>query len=284
MTRGSCLCGTVRYEVDEPFDSMANCHCSMCRKHHGSAYATFVAAPIAGLRWLAGEDVIVAYASSEQGVRSFCRTCGSVTPMLISDLGLVVCPAGNLEGDLGIKPQGHWFVGSKAPWYAITDHLAQHEAYPPELGVQGLTRPQAEPREGITQGSCLCGDVAFELDGAPLRMWHCHCSRCRRGRSAAHASNVFYRIEQLRFTRGAEQVVGYKLPEAKFFGKSFCRRCGSDMPRIYSERGIAVVPAGSLDTDPGIRAMAHIFAASKASWDDITDQTPQYADGSPPIA
>ena len=50
MVTGSCFCGTVRYEVSGPFESMVNCHCSMCRKHHGAGFATYVSAPLKRFR------------------------------------------------------------------------------------------------------------------------------------------------------------------------------------------------------------------------------------------
>ena len=50
MAEGRCLCGAVRYTVEGPYVRMLNCHCSMCRKHHGSAFATFVTAPLAAVQ------------------------------------------------------------------------------------------------------------------------------------------------------------------------------------------------------------------------------------------
>ena len=279
-TQGVCLCGSVRYSVDGPFNMMIHCHCSMCRKHHGTAFGTFVAAPLMGFRWLGGEDRIVTYQSSENGTRSFCTGCGSVAPILAQNMDLAICPAGNLQGDLGIEPQSHLFVGSKAPWYTISDALPQYEEYPPEFGAGGVARPQVEPREGIVEGSCLCGDVAFEITGSSSRMVHCHCSRCRRGRSAAHATNLMYGIDAFRFKRGADKVAEYKVPEAQYFTAVFCKRCGSAAPRVSRERAIVVVPAGALDTDPGARSTAHIYVGSKASWYRITDKLPQF-EGAP---
>ena len=75
MNHGTCLCGAVRYEIAGPFNMMAHCHCSMCRKHHGAPFATFVAAPFDGFRWLSGEQALGRYRSSEQGARTFCATC-----------------------------------------------------------------------------------------------------------------------------------------------------------------------------------------------------------------
>lgn len=278
-TSGVCLCGTVRYEVHGPLSMMIHCHCSMCRKHHGASFATFVGAPLMGFRWLGGADDVATYESSQKGQRSFCRGCGSVAPTLSKEMDMAFCPAGNLQGDLDIRPESHLFVGSKAPWTVLTDRLPQHEEYPQEFAVTGVTRPQIEARPGITEGSCLCGKIAYEATGTPLRMVHCHCSRCRLGRSAAHATNVVYQIDDFRFTRGTANLAEYKVPEARYFAVAFCSHCGSAAPRISAERGIVIVPAGTLDTDPGVRPQGHIFVGSKANWFEITDELPQFEAG-----
>ena len=276
MTIGTCLCGPLRYEVDGPFSAMRNCHCSMCRKQHGSLFATYAIAPAKSFRWLAGEDRVAKYQSSDHA-RSFCPTCGSAAPGVMPEMGIVFLPAGNLEGDPGIKPQRHIFAGSKAPWFDITDQLPQHEAYPPGVEAKGMDRPTVTPREGITEGSCLCGKVAYEVTGAPVRAMHCHCTRCRLGRSAAHATNFFYKVDQFRWTRGQSLATEYKVPDAKFHAVAFCSHCGSKVPRISAERGVVLVPGGSLDTDPGMKPTGHIFVADKAPWFDITDPLPQHA-------
>jgi hypothetical protein len=284
MAQGRCLCGTVQYEVGGPFNMMANCHCSMCRKHHGTAFATFVAAPLESFSWKSGEDNITEYASSEKGKRPFCNTCGSVTPTLSPEMQLAIVPAGNLEGDLGTKPQIHMFVGSKAPWYTITDDLPQYSEWPPEFAGQSFERPKPEYQAGTYGGSCLCGSIAFEIDGPPFRMQSCHCSRCRRARSSAHGTNLFVKKEQLRWTRGDALLTHFKVPDAHFHTVGFCRQCGGAMPVISEMRGIAIVPCGSLDADPGMRAFAHIFVNDKAPWFTITDTLLQFPGAPPPPA
>ena len=282
MTTGTCLCGAVRYEIDGPFSMMANCHCSMCRKEHGTQFATFVGAPLSGFRWLSGEDNITDYASSPSGHRYFCRTCGSPAPMLIPAMDMVVAPAGNLEQDPGIRPQMHLFVGSKAPGYVITDDLPQYDAYPPEWGGGGgVKRPTVTAPEGIVPGSCLCGGVAWEVTGKPSLMMNCHCSRCRRGRGAAHATNAFYRLDQFRWVRGEELTDSFKVPDAQFFTQHFCRVCGSPTPRVMEKFNRVLVPAGAFDADPGVQPTAHIFVAYKAPWFGITDDIPQFSEMMP---
>jgi len=280
--KGACLCGTLRYEVDGPFSVVMSCHCSMCRKHHGSPFATFAAAPLEGFRWLAGEGSVGAVQSSQNGKRYFCRVCGSVAPLLMRDWNMAVVFPGNLEGAPDVRVEAHIFVGSKAPWHSIEDDLPQYAEYPPSFaGASAVRRPAIADKPGVTQGSCLCGEVAYELTGAARTMYQCHCSRCRRARSAAHGANVFYKAEQLRWIRGESQVVDYQLPEAERFGVAFCRNCGGAVPRVSKDGTVVVVPAGGLDTDPGIRPSAHICVTSKAPWFEIRDSIPQL-DGLPP--
>ena len=281
MIQGHCLCGAVRYEIDGPLSNLLHCHCSMCRKHHGTAFATWAVAPLSSFRLTAGADSIERYASSPGLHRSFCRHCGSVVPDAMEARGLVILPAGNLEGDLGMLPQFHMLTGSKAKWYRIEDDLPQYEEYPPQYRMPSAPRAPAEAKPGLVHGSCLCGSVAYEITGAPQRMYYCHCSRCRMGRSAAHATNVFFGAEGFRWTRGEDQIGDYAVPGARFFGVSFCLRCGGAVPRVSRERNIVNVPAGSLDSEPGIESMGHIFVDSKAPWDVIRGDMPQFAEMPP---
>jgi hypothetical protein len=274
MNQGQCFCGAVRYEVEGPFETMMSCHCSMCRKHHGAPFATYVSSPLSGFRWLSGADSLGKFESSPGNSRSFCRICGSVAPMLLQGMGLALCPAGNLDGDLGIKPQAHLFVGSKAPWYEIADSLPQHAQFPPEFSASGVPRPAVDVRPGVISGSCLCGEMAFEVEGRPERLMYCHCSRCRRSRSAAHGANMFFKPEQFRWLRGESHVASFKDPNARFYTAKFCDVCGSGAPNISAR--VAYVPAGMLDSDPGIEPFGHIFVGSKSSWFEISDRVAQY--------
>lgn len=282
---GSCLCGSLRYEIDGPLTSMLHCHCSRCRRQHGAPFATFVSTPMKALRWLQGEDAVRSHAAAPGGPRHFCGTCGATAPSTHPEMGLAFVPAGNLEGELGITPQMHVFTGSKASWYQITDALPQHEQYPPEFGDMP-TVPDREPTASAAAaaGGCLCGAVAFEIDSAPLMMFQCHCSRCRKGRSAAHGANAFYKANDFRWLRGEQLVREYKVPEARFFTVAFCGQCGASLPKVAPERGFVTVPISSLDTDPGMRPMAHIYADSRAPWFEITGPLPQYPEGPPALS
>jgi hypothetical protein len=281
---GSCLCGDVAWEIAGPLQFMSHCHCGRCRKAHGAAFSTAVFGPADGLRFHRGRDRIMRYESTPGTRRPFCGRCGSVVTSEDAWNGLVAVPAGPLDGDPAVRPLAHIFVASKAPWYEITDAAPRHDAYP--SAIDAPTFPDLERPGGSAEGlrgSCLCGAVRFAVTGKILRAQHCHCSRCRKGRAAAHASNLFTTVDGIRFAAGAERLRDYKVPEAKFFRQVFCDTCGSPMPRLDAERGIAVVPMGSLDDDPGVRPTRHIYVGSKAPWYEITDGLPQF-DEMPPQA
>src|SRR5262245_28583620 len=118
---GSCLCGEVGYEVEGPFAFMAHCHCSMCRKAHGTAFSTTLGASMDRFRWVRGTDGIRRYASSAAYFRPFCSRCGASVPHEAGEQ--VHVPAGSLDRDPETRPQAHIFVGSKAPWHEIADEL-----------------------------------------------------------------------------------------------------------------------------------------------------------------
>lgn len=253
----------------------------MCRKHHGSSFATFIAVPQMKFRWLGGTRQITRFTSSAHGHRDFCNTCGSPVPVMLDELDLVLVPAGTLSADPGVRPEAHWFVASKAAWTHLGDSLAQHDEFPAEYGVVHACQSAPRALQAANGGSCLCGAISFELEGAPIRAVHCHCSRCRRSRGAACATNAIYALDNLRFIHEDAAMADYKVADARFFGTTFCSQCGSKVPRRSPERNLAIVPMGALDGIPDFEPQAHIFVASKAPWDEIDDDLPQYA-GPPP--
>jgi hypothetical protein len=143
--------------------------------------------------------------------------------------------------------------------------------------------PPKVSARGVLYGSCLCGDVGYLVSGEPLRMVNCHCENCRRARSAAYAVNLFVPTKHFKWTRGQQQVVSYRLPGTPSFSTAFCRRCGSDLPRVSKGEAMVIVPAGSLDGDPGVRPEAHVHVAEKAPWFEITDSLPRYPEMPPAV-
>lgn len=127
-------------------------------------------------------------------------------------------------------------------------------------------------------GGCLCGSVQYEVSGDPLKFYHCHCRRCRKATGTGHASNIILENVNFRWLQGEALARRYKVPEAERFANVFCTNCGSPLPRYMPETGRVVIPAGSLDSIPGIRPEARIFWDSRVEWSCSGDTLPVYAE------
>jgi hypothetical protein len=126
---GQCLCGEVRYQVRNPATTVLNCHCRMCRKQHGAAFATWAHYRTPQFELLAGRTFLETYRSSEHIARQFCRTCGSSLFFVpLNDVGGGIWIAvGTLDGEPGRPVGEHIFTADKASWFSITDDLPQSD-------------------------------------------------------------------------------------------------------------------------------------------------------------
>ena len=116
-------------------------------------------------------------------------------------------------------------------------------------------------------GSCLCGEVEYEVTGEPVRFYHCHCSRCRKFSGTGHASNLLMTpATGITWKKGEANLRRYKVPEAERFYNLFCVHCGSPMPRVVPELNAVIIPAGTLDCDPPMQPNGRIFWGSRADW------------------
>jgi len=132
MIRGSCLCGGVAFEIDGKVSPMETCHCSRCRKTSGSAFSTALMTATASFRWLRGTELITQFELPTGFRHDFCRVCGSPVPGAELPPKVKAFPAGCLDDDPGTTLLRHCFVGSKAPWFEITDNVNQFEEVAPE--------------------------------------------------------------------------------------------------------------------------------------------------------
>jgi hypothetical protein len=126
----------------------------------------------------------------------------------------------------------------------------------------GIRRPEMT----AVHGSCLCGEIAFEVEGPFDRFLNCHCSRCRKVTGTAHSCEVIVSASALRWLRGEASVVRYELPRARSFATAFCRTCGSPMPHLTRSGREAIVPAGGFDEPLGAAPDRHAHWASRADW------------------
>jgi len=125
---GKCGCGTVRYEVADEFRYAANCHCSNCRAATGSAFKPFAGIESEKLELTDGDDALLVFGEEDLN-DTRCAVCGSLVFSVVRDGAYVHVAMGTLVDAPSIRPTHHIFVGSKAPWFEITDDLSQFQEH-----------------------------------------------------------------------------------------------------------------------------------------------------------
>ena len=126
---GRCECGAVRYRVADEFRYAMNCHCSRCRAGTGTAFKAFAGIEREKLTVVAGTERLLVFGSDDLN-HTRCGVCGSLLFSVVRDGAYVHVALGSLADDRTIRPTAHMFVGSKAPWFEITDELPQFDEYP----------------------------------------------------------------------------------------------------------------------------------------------------------
>ena len=125
------------------------------------------------------------------------------------------------------------------------------------------------------EGGCLCGSVRFEITGAIRNIVYCHCSQCRKAQGSAFAANGNLRASEFKILCGADALTGYESAPGQT--KYFCRFCGSPiMSKTESKPEQVRLRLGAIESDIRERPSAHVFVTSKANWEEICGDLPQY--------
>lgn len=128
---GSCLCETVKFEIQGQFESFYLCHCKYCQKDTGSAHAANLFSTTAKITWLAGENKIKTFnLPSTRHTKSFCAECGSAVPVQQMENKLLVVPAGSLDTQINMIPTAHIFYSSKASWSEGLESIKKFDKFP----------------------------------------------------------------------------------------------------------------------------------------------------------
>ncbi len=118
-------------------------------------------------------------------------------------------------------------------------------------------------------GSCLCGNVSYEISGKVGDIVHCHCRTCRKAHGSAFSS-VAAVTESDFHLNGRESLSHFESSKEK--KRYFCSSCGT---QVYAKKEGAphiVLRLGSLDSDPGSSEKKHIWVSQKASWYSISSE------------
>lgn len=130
--RGSCLCGSVRYEISGDPMKFYHCHCKRCRKATGTGHASNLLIKPGSIKWIKGEELIKSYKVPEakRFTNCFCSVCGGRVPRYVKEADFIVIPAGSLDSEPVFQPQARIFWDSRANWSCSGDDLPVHSEYP----------------------------------------------------------------------------------------------------------------------------------------------------------
>ena len=117
VMNGSCLCGSVTYEVDR-IGPIGHCHCKTCRKAHAARFASTARAERNKFRWLSGSQYLRAYESSPGKLRHFCSQCGSHLMAEWKNQAQVIVRVATLDDDPGVVAAAHIWLSHDVPWLA----------------------------------------------------------------------------------------------------------------------------------------------------------------------
>lgn len=117
---GSCLCGRVAFEVDEPVKWCGHCHCHLCRRAHGAAFVTWFGVDEPQFRLTAGEADLRWFASSPEAKRGFCGHCGSTlfftSTRWPGEMHIALSCA---HRSISKAPSAHVYWDRRVPWVRV---------------------------------------------------------------------------------------------------------------------------------------------------------------------
>lgn len=128
--RGQCTCGEVQFIVENAFEYAFYCHCSRCRLRTGSAFAAIAGIGIDKVQVTAGNDHLLIEGECADGYGARCSRCYGFLFAAVQERRYLHVSLGVLSGTPNRLPDHHIYVGSKAPWFEITDGLPQYEELP----------------------------------------------------------------------------------------------------------------------------------------------------------
>lgn len=128
---GGCLCGLIKFELDEDFKAFYQCHCKQCQNLTGSAFASNLFTHPQNISWFSGEDSIVVYEHPDREFsKSFCKSCGSAVPFLNKSKTSLIVPAGSLQSKIEKIVPTKIFMSEKACWSDFDSEAINYEFFP----------------------------------------------------------------------------------------------------------------------------------------------------------
>ena len=139
MHQGSCLCESIRYEIESDLKAVVNCHCRFCSKAHGAPFTTLLFMPFTSLRIVQGAELIARHhIENANADRCFCAKCGTRLYNHAPAAGMISLVVATLQDGCTLQPVAHINTESKPTWFRINDGLPQFASTPPPAQFRQL--------------------------------------------------------------------------------------------------------------------------------------------------
>jgi hypothetical protein len=131
MYHGSCLCGSIKYSVDDNLKFIINCHCRFCSKAHGAPFTTLLLMPFNKFELIEGKTLLAHYeVKALNSLRVFCSRCGTRLYNYSPSKGMISLVVATLDTPAQLRPLANINVESKCTWFQINDELPQFASTP----------------------------------------------------------------------------------------------------------------------------------------------------------
>jgi len=129
----------------------------------------------------------------------------------------------------------------------------------------------------MIEGGCNCGQVRYRIEGSPLAVAACHCTRCRRQSGAAYSVNLVVPVAQMSIDGQLSVFEDTDTTSGSPVYREFCGTCGSPIRSVIGANpGVVAVKAGTLDNPDPYAPGLHVYTRSKIDWVQIPAGTPQF--------
>lgn len=113
-------------------------------------------------------------------------------------------------------------------------------------------------------GSCLCENIAFNINTEIHTLYHCHCSLCRKQSGTGGNAATLIQLASFQWLKGKAEIRSFQKPSG--FRSDFCAHCGSPVPNIVHKTDWMWIPLGLLNETPDIKNRLHFCMNSKVAW------------------
>jgi hypothetical protein len=155
--QGGCTCGRVRYRLTKAPITVNACHCRLCQRLSGSAFALNAMIEAEYLELTGEAEPELVYIPTDLSDRTRAWRCAACGVLLFNDHPLThdhvrFIRVGTLDQGERLAPDAHYFVSRKHPWIALPHDVPAYESLPsgeedgPQLPPEAQVRMAAALR------------------------------------------------------------------------------------------------------------------------------------------